>query len=304
MRHELTVSWCLVAPGSGRCRAPTIGPVSTVEVEVQGGRILRVHAADEPASRRLTLLWHHGSPHTGAPLDPLVEIAARRGIRVITYARPSYGGSTPQPGRTVGSAGHDARAILDALDVRQAVTMGYSGGGPHALAAAAAMPDRVLGVVTLDGPAPYSTEIDWFDGMAAPGALRSALDGGRPGRTTFAETDEFDPNQFVDTDWAALSGRWGAVGQDAQAAERHGPGGLIDDDVAFTTPWGVELGDVAAPVLVVQGGRDRVIPLAHGRWLVDHLPNAELWLRPRDGHVAVLDAVAVAMDWLLDRAAS
>ena len=105
--------------------------MSTVEVEVQGGRILRVHAADQPASPRLTLLWHHGSPHTGAPLDPLVEIAAQRGIRVITYARPSYGGSTPQPGRTVGSAGHDARAILDALDVRQAVTMGYSGGGPQ-----------------------------------------------------------------------------------------------------------------------------------------------------------------------------
>jgi pimeloyl-ACP methyl ester carboxylesterase len=275
--------------------------VSTIDVEAEGGRVLRVHAPDGPAASRLTMLWHHGSPHTGAPLLPVVEAAGRRGIGVVTYARPSYDGSTPQPGRTVGSAGDDARAILDALDIDRAVTVGYSGGGPHALAAAAAMPGRVIGVVTLACPAPYSTAYDWFDGMAAPAALRSAFEGGRVGRAAFAETDGFDPSQFVDTDWAALSGRWAAVGQDAEAADALGPDGLIDDDVAFTTPWGFDLGDLTAPVLVAQGGRDRVIPPSHARWLVDHLPAGELWLRPRDGHVAVLDALTVALDWLLDR---
>ena len=85
------------------------------------------------------------------------------------------------------------------------------------------------------------------------------------------------------------------------APDALGPDGLIDDDVALTTPWGFDLGDLTSPVLVAQGGRDRVIPPSHARWLVDHLPAGELWLRPRDGHVAVLDALTVALDWLLDR---
>ena len=68
--------------------------------------------------------------------------------------------------------------------------------------------------------------------------------------------------------------------------------------MAFADPWGFELGAISAPVLLVQGGEDRVIPPAHADWLLGHIPSAELWLRPRDGHVSVLDACPVAMDWL------
>jgi pimeloyl-ACP methyl ester carboxylesterase len=77
-----------------------------------------------------------------------------------------------------------------------------------------------------------------------------------------------------------------------------GPDGLVDDDVAFAAAWGFELTAIAAPVLVVHGGGDRVVPPAHADWLVRHLPRPELWLRPRDGHVSVLDACPVALDWL------
>jgi pimeloyl-ACP methyl ester carboxylesterase len=180
--------------------------------------------------------------------------------------------------------------------------MGASGGGPHALACAALLGDRVTGAVTLAGVAPYRPdELDWFGGMASPGGLRSALEGGREGRAAFAETDEFDPEQFVEPDWAALEGAWGPLGEDSQRASQDGPDGLIDDDCAFVTPWGFELSAIRVPVLVLQGGRDRVIPQAHGEYLARSIPRGELQLRPDDGHVSVLLAVPAALDWLLER---
>jgi pimeloyl-ACP methyl ester carboxylesterase len=68
--------------------------------------------------------------------------------------------------------------------------------------------------------------------------------------------------------------------------------------VAFVAPWGFDVTQLDGPVLVVQGGQDRVVPPAHADWLVRNCRSAELWLRPHDGHVSVLDASPVAMDWL------
>jgi pimeloyl-ACP methyl ester carboxylesterase len=248
----------------------------------------------------LTLVWHTGSPQTGALLAPVLTAAGERRIRLVSYGRPSYGGSTPNPGRDVASAAADVAAVADALGVDRFATMGASGGGPHALACAALLGERVTGAATLAGIAPYTEEFDWFGGMQSPGGLRSALEGGREGRAAFAATDEFDSAQFVEPDWAALEGAWGSLGEDAERAGRDGPDGLIDDDCAFVRPWGFDLAAVRAPVLVLQGGRDRVVPEAHGEHLARHLPQGELELRPRDGHVSVLEAVPAALDRLLD----
>jgi pimeloyl-ACP methyl ester carboxylesterase len=73
---------------------------------------------------------------------------------------------------------------------------------------------------------------------------------------------------------------------------------LIDDDCAFVRPWGLDLSSISVPVLLVQGGRDRVVPQRHSELLLRAIPTAELWLRPRDGHISVLDACPVAMDWI------
>jgi pimeloyl-ACP methyl ester carboxylesterase len=269
------------------------------DVALADGRMLHAYDAPPPGRTTLTLLWQHGSPQTGAPLAPVLEAAAGRGIRVFSYARPSYGGSSPNPGRDVGSAAADTTAVADALGVDRFVAMGASGGGPHALAAAAMLPGRVVGAATLAGVAPFSTDFDWFDGMASPDGIRSAFDG-RAARATFEQTAEFDPAQFVTADYAALDGPWSALGQDVARSAAFGHDGLIDDDVAFTSPWGFALEDVIAPVLVVQGAIDRVVPLGHGTWVASRLPRAELWLRPDDGHVSVLAAVPAAMDWLLE----
>jgi pimeloyl-ACP methyl ester carboxylesterase len=272
---------------------------SSQDVRTRDGRVLRVHDAGPGAGRAaLTIVWHHGSPQTGAPLDPLLEAAAARGIRLVSYGRPSYGGSSPQAGRDVASAAGDVARIADELGVERFATMGASGGGPHALACGALLGERVTGVACLAGLAPYTEDFDWFAGMAAPGGLRAAL-GGRDERARFAETDEFDEASFIAADWDALRGAWASLGADAGRADAAGPDGLIDDDVAFVAPWGFDVAQVAAPALLVHGGEDRVVPLAHAEWLLRRCPRAELWLRPRDGHVSVLDGCAVAMDWLL-----
>ena len=269
------------------------------DVRLDDGRTVRAYdaGAGAGADDAFTIVWHHGSPQTGALLDPVRAAAAERGIRLLSYARPGYGGSTERPGRDVASAATDVAAIADACGAGRFAVMGASGGGPHALACAALLGDRVTGAVAVAGLAPYTEDFEWFAGMRDPGGLRAARDG-RAARARFAETDEFDPESFTAADWAALSGTWTSLGSDAMAAGEAGPGGLIDDDVAFAAPWGFDVAQAAAPVLLVQGGEDRVVPPAHAEWVARHVPRPEVWLRPRDGHVSALDAIPVAMDWL------
>ena len=173
----------------------------------------RLRVYDSPAGPpdALALLWQHGSPATGAPIEPLRAAAEARGIRLVTYARPSYGGSSPLPGRNVASAAGDVAQIADALGIERLAVVGYSGGGPHALACAALLPELVTGAVVVACPAPFDGSDDWFAGMAAPGGLRAAA-AGREARRRHAESDEFDPSIFVAADWAALEGEWSSLG--------------------------------------------------------------------------------------------
>lgn len=268
------------------------------DVRLDDGRTLRAYdTGGGAADDAFTVVWHHGSPQTGAPPAPLLSAATQRGIRLVSYGRPSYGGSSPHPGRTVASAAADTARIADALGVSRFAVMGASGGGPHALACAALLAGRVMGAVCLAGLAPLTEDFDWFAGMVAPGGLRAAV-AGREARERYAETDEFDETSFTAADRAALSGTWSSLGADAGRAGAAGPDGLIDDDLAFVAAWGFEVTGIDVPVLLVQGGQDRVVPPAHAHWLMRHCPKPELWLRPHDGHVSILDACPLAMDWL------
>ena len=268
------------------------------DVRLDDGRTLHVHDSGAPSPSAATVVWHHGSPQTGSLLAPLLAAAAERSLRLVSYGRPSYGGSTPRPGRDVASAAHDVAQVADALGIDRFATMGASGGGPHALACAALLPGRVTGVACLAGIAPFTGEPGWFAGMTAPGGLRAAT-GGRAARARYAETDEFDLESFTPADWAALDGAWSSLGDDAQRAGQAGPEGLVDDDVAFVTAWGVDLARITAPVVLVQGGQDRIVPPDHVELLRAALPHAEVWVRPDDGHISVLDAVPAVLNRLL-----
>ncbi|MFD8905644.1 alpha/beta fold hydrolase, partial [Streptomyces sp. NPDC059586] len=147
--------------------------VEESDLRLEDGRGLHVYdTGGEGGSSGdgLVVLWHHGTPNIGSPPAPLFAAAEGLGIRWVSYDRPGYGGSSPLPGRDVASAAADARAVADALGIDRFAVLGHSGGGPHALACGALLPDRVVGVVTAAGLAPYGAEgLDWYAGMVPCG---------------------------------------------------------------------------------------------------------------------------------------
>jgi pimeloyl-ACP methyl ester carboxylesterase len=280
--------------------------VTETDLKLGDGRTLHVYdtGADD-ADGRLAVFWHHGTPNIGAPPEPLFAAAARLGIRWVSYDRPGYGGSTPYRDRDVASAAADVSSVADALGIDQFAVMGHSGGGPHALACGALLPERVLGVVIVAGLAPLGAEgLEWFAGMSDSGvaSLRAAAEGRAAKERYEASGAEYDPEMFTPEDHAALSGAWSWVLDVVNPAVEAGPGGLIDDDLAYVAPWGFDPAQAIAPILFLHGGRDRVVPSSHGEWLARRCPSAELWLSPEDGHISVLNSGAAAMEWLREHA--
>jgi pimeloyl-ACP methyl ester carboxylesterase len=274
--------------------------VSVRQLDVALGPGATLRAYDTGGVDRLAVVWHHGTPNVGAPPTPLFAPADRLGLRWVSYDRPGYGGSSAAPGRTVGDAATWMSTVLDALDIERCVAMGHSGGGSHALAAAALLGPRCAAVVSVAGLAPFAArDLDWFAGMAPSGqaSLRAAA-AGRAAKEAQAAAADGPDDAFTDTDVAALRGEWGWLGSVVGPAVAGGPGGLIDDDLAYVAPWGCDPADIAGPVLLLHGARDAVVPVAHGRWLAGRIAGAELRVTPDDGHLSVLGGAEAALAWI------
>src|SRR5215210_4113062 len=133
-------------------------------ISTEHGYKLRIIEAGQ--SDGIPILVHNGTPGSRLLYHPWVKDAETRGIRLISYDRPGYGGSTPQPGRTVASAANDVAAIANELELSRLSVWGVSGGGPHALACAALLPNLVVAAAALASPAPYQADgLDWLAGM-------------------------------------------------------------------------------------------------------------------------------------------
>ena len=131
-----------------------------LQLRLPDGRDLEV--LTEGPTDGLPLIFHYGTPCAAVLYRPLVAVATQRKLRTIVYSRPGYATSTAKSGRSVADAIADVQAILGELDLDEFVTIGWSGGGPHALACAAGFPDRCAAAVSLAGVAPYAAVgLDW-----------------------------------------------------------------------------------------------------------------------------------------------
>src|SRR5262245_51231984 len=138
--------------------------VQRAVIQAGDGRTLEV--VTDGRAEATPLVYHHGTPSGPVLLDELVHAATAAGLRVIGYARPGYAGSDRQAGRSVADAAADVATILDAQGASSFVTLGLSGGGPHALACAALLPERCLAAATVGSVAPIdATGLDWLAGM-------------------------------------------------------------------------------------------------------------------------------------------
>ena len=298
-------------PGAPEAPADGWHPL-TLEVD---GRRLAVHDTGE--RDRPTIVLHAGTPATFVTEPSLLAAADRAGVRLVTWARPGYRGSDRQPGRSVADVATDARAVLDHLGLDRVATLGHSGGGPHAVATGALLPDRVAAVASVCGVAPYDAPgLDWLAGMGESNLVEfgACLEGEAPLR---ALLEEWHPGLAHATgpelvqEWRTLlppvdvAVMTDELGEEYAAATRwclaDGVDGWLDDDLAFARPWGVDLGAMTVPVAVWQGREDLMVPFAHGPALVDLIPTAQAHLLDGEGHLSIAAGkVDEQLAWLRD----
>jgi pimeloyl-ACP methyl ester carboxylesterase len=275
--------------------------LTEIDVAVKDGRTLRVH--DSGTAAALTVFWHHGSPQTGLPPDPLLDTP---GIRWVGYDRPAYGGSTRLPGRDAASAAADVAAIADALGIERFAVFGSSGGGPPALACAALLPERVVAAVSMAGIAPFDADgLDWYAGMGSSGAaeLRAAAVGREALRAHLAAHRDVEPDVFTTVDLGMFAGPYGQwLITTSTQGRANGDDGFLDDERGSATPWGFDLADIVAPTLFLHGDQDRCVPMAHGEWLARRIRGAELQVCPGEGHLSIFNHGPVATAWLIRNA--
>jgi pimeloyl-ACP methyl ester carboxylesterase len=268
-------------------------------ITMPDGRDLDVLLAGPPGG--LPLVIHEGTPIGLVLYPPRVQAAQDRNLRVILTARPGYERSTPRPGRRVVDVAADIAAVLDELGLDTFVTAGWSGGGPHALACAAALPGRCLAAASVAGVAPYGADgLDWPAGMGpeniaefnsavqGPAALTELLDAeaARLAAVTGEQVAASLGAIISAADNAALTGEFADyIAAGLRAGVSTGIAGWRDDDLAFVQDWGFRIED--ARVTVWQGGQDLMVPFAHGQWLAANVPGARAHLLPGDGHLTL-----------------
>jgi pimeloyl-ACP methyl ester carboxylesterase len=270
--------------------------------ELPDGRSVDLYV-DGP-SDGVPLVSHHGTPGAGVPYGPFVRAAAARGMRWVSYSRPGYAASTRDEGRSVADSVRDVVAILDHLGADRFYTTGGSGGGPHTLACAALLPDRVSACAAIACVAPFHAEgLAWTAGMGpenveefraaetGPDELERYLESEAPGLQEATSADELIDAMAgllppVDRD--ALSGEYAeATIESMHRSVRNGIWGWFDDDMAFLKDWGFSLDAIEAPVAVWQGRYDKMVPFAHGEWLAAHTAGVRPHLLDDQGHLSI-----------------
>lgn len=282
-------------------------------ITLPDGRTLAAAEWGDPNG--LPFLAFHGTPggRIGWWKDP--DIYRRFGMRRITLDRPGYGDSTRLPGRRVVDIVPDIERLTDALGIDRFILTGGSGGGPHALAVAALMPDRVIRCLADVSVAPYGVaDLDWLDGMTEGNVKEfgAAIQGADAAAALCTDLRLTALNRLAEgrIDW--MGDDYDLSEPDRQQMAKHivrvrahvGNGlivnadGWVDDLLAFVRPWGFEVERIRVPVLVAYGRTDVLVPAAHGDWLSSHIPGAIAWVDDESGHMGDDESIERQYAWL------
>lgn len=260
------------------------------------------------------VFFMHGTPGSRLGPFPRSALLHQLGVRLIAYDRPGYADSDRLPLRSVAHAAADVRAIADFLKIKQFSIVGRSGGGPHALACAAMMPDRVTRAAVLVGLAPRHAEgLDWYAGMTESNrreyniaesgvrALARAIE-------TSAEKIWDDPHlllrnlgpELPPPDWRVVADDGIRVGMRlnfAEAVSRSGAG-WVDDARSFTQDWGFDPADILVPTVLWHGAQDVFSPVAHTHWLARTIPGSIEMIAEDAAHFSAIEFLPSLLPWL------
>ena len=280
------------------------------DVKTRDGRVLAVSATGAENGWPVFLL--HGTPGSRTGPMPRAGVLYRRGILLVSYDRPGYGGSAPQPGRTVADAAWDIADIAKDLGLERFSVVGRSGGGPHALACAALLPDQVHRVATLVGMAPQAPDLAYTTGMTQANVAAFAAGSDSTGvgeRLRWRSTrTAVDPRSLLDLLLTEMTPADRLVVQEDaiqrllvdsyDEAVSQGPHGWFDDVLALRRDWGFEVEDIHRPVYIWHGAQDNFAPVSHARWLARKIPGALLDLQPGRGHFGAMTVLPNVLTWL------
>jgi pimeloyl-ACP methyl ester carboxylesterase len=271
-------------------------------VIVSEGRSVEIHVPS--TSSGTPLFFHLGTPFAAIPWSVAADLARRHGLWLIIWSRPGYGTSTRVPGRAVADVAAEADAVLRSLERDRFMALGWSTGGPYALACAALLGDRCAKAAIVSSPAPYDAAgLDWTAGMnpARVDEIFMARHGDAILERFLAERSASITLETATCVDAALGGPLApeddmvlseTVGEPLVEAVRGavaaGTVGWYDDDVALVAGWGVDLSAIRVPVTIWHGREDRQAPPAHAEWLAAHVPGSHYRPLQNDGHVSAL----------------
>ena len=288
-------------------------PQVTIYVPAKDGRQLAVRVRGNPSGHPVFSL--HGTPGSREGPHPRGGQLYGMGVRLISYDRPGYGKSDRKVARLVADAADDVRDIADHLEIDRFGVLGRSGGGPHALACAALLPDRVTRACALVSLAPPdAVGLDWFEGMTDANVAEyksAATDPDRLAADLIATAAKIraDPASHIttlgpempeaDRRVVADAGIRAKLARNFAEAVRHSADGWIDDALAFASPWDFDVSTIRVPVLLWHGAKDVFSPVSHTHWLADRIPGAIRTILPGKAHFGALEVVPDVLSWLI-----
>jgi pimeloyl-ACP methyl ester carboxylesterase len=292
------------------------GASGTQTAAAPDGRTLTIAQWGDPDG--FPVFFLHGTPGSRFVGQAYMDAYASVGARVITYDRPGYGGSDRFRGRRVVDSVADVSAIADSLGIERFAVSGGSWGGPHSLAVAARLPERVTRAACVAGVAPFDMPgFDWFADMDAVNIdeLGWALEGedvlAREIERTAAgmlERVADDPSKVIsdavelsEADRAVMASpeRHEAIRRGINEAFRQGVWGYVDDIFCLIQPWGFDVTEIRVPTRILYGLTDVLVPRQHGDWLALNVPNAEAVIDEQGGHLPDPNLVTERFGWLV-----